>query len=204
MPRTHGSIGPRAVVRGCPQLYALAFKPSRVGQHSTLWGCRGRLLSPQAERPRAIVRRYAPLVIGSPPRQDERRPAPGALTALLHQLAREPAGSSEEAPIPLLPGEVVGRFELLREIGRGGFGIVYEARDRELGRLVAFKSLRGGGKPDLAREQLLSEAEAAARLSHPNIVTLFDVGHSERGPYLVFELLRGQSLAQRLAHGPLQ
>ncbi len=96
---------------------------------------------------------------------------------------------------------VIGRFELMRELGRGGFGVVYEARDRELGRTVAFKAVRAGSGP--REDRLLREAEAAARLSHPNIVTLFDVGHSEHGPYLVLELLRGQTLARRLAQGRL-
>ena len=98
---------------------------------------------------------------------------------------------------------MVGRFELVREVGRGGFGVVYEARDRELGRAVAFKAVRPGRSLDGRQESLLREAEAAARLSHPNIVTLYDVGRSEHGPYLVLELLRGQTLAQRLARGPM-
>lgn len=103
----------------------------------------------------------------------------------------------------LRPGLVVGRFELVREIGRGGFGVVYEARDRELGRMVAFKAICAGDRPDVREERLLQEAEAAARLSHPNIVTLHDVGRSEHGPYLVLELLHGSSLSARLAHGRL-
>ena len=92
----------------------------------------------------------------------------------------------------------MGRFELLREVGRGGFGVVYEARDRELGRRVAFKVVRPGSRGALREEQVLREAEAAARLSHPNLVTLHDVGRCEQGPYLVLELLRGETLAERL------
>ncbi len=103
----------------------------------------------------------------------------------------------------LRPGFVIGRFELVREVGRGGFGVVYEARDRELGRMVAFKAICGGDRPNVREERLLQEAEAAARLSHPNVVTLHDVGRSEHGPYLVLELLHGSSLSARLAHGRL-
>ena len=110
------------------------------------------------------------------------------------------AGAWRPAPGP---GTVVGRFEIVRELGRGGFGIVYEALDRELGRSVAFKLLRGSVKPSAREERLLREAEAAARLSHPNIVTLFDVGRCEYGPYLVLELLHGETLAQRLSSRPL-
>lgn len=79
--------------------------------------------------------------------------------------------------------------------------MVYEARDRELGRLVAFKAVVAGPRVPVREERLLREAEAAARLSHPNIVTLHDVGRSEHGPYLILELLRGRTLAQRLRLG---
>ncbi len=129
-------------------------------------------------------------------------PRPGAVTALLEQLARAPGERGAELP-SLQPGQLVGRFEVVREIGRGGFGRVYEARDRELGRSVAFKLLRTSARPDLREQRLLHEAEAAARLSHPNIVTLHDVGRAEQGPYLVLELLSGHTLAARLARGPL-
>ncbi|HSB18954.1 MAG TPA: serine/threonine-protein kinase [Anaeromyxobacteraceae bacterium] len=105
--------------------------------------------------------------------------------------------------MPLSPGESVGRFEVVREIGRGGFGVVYEARDTELGRSVAFKAIRASGA-DAAREaRLFGEAEAAARLAHPNIVHLYDVGRSEQGAFLIMELLRGKTLAERLRDGPL-
>jgi serine/threonine protein kinase len=121
-----------------------------------------------------------------------------AMSALLLELATMPS-RSEDWTARLRPGETVGRFELLSEIGRGGFGIVYEARDRELGRSVAFKALRPGrGLEAGAGELLLREAEAIARLSHPNLVTLHDVGRCEQGPYLVLELLRGVTLGERL------
>ena len=129
---------------------------------------------------------------------------PGRLSALLREIAEAPAPRVAEAvDLPLRPGTVVGKFELVREIGRGGFGVVYEARDRELGRGVAVKFIRTGQHLELREERLLREAEAAAGLSHPNIVTLFDLGRSEHGPYLVLELLAGQTLAQRLERGPI-
>ena len=128
------------------------------------------------------------------------RVRPGKLSALLQELVRGPEAASpwEEA---LRPGASIGRFELLRELGRGGFGVVWEARDRDLGRHVAFKAIRPGARRDVREERLLLEADAAARLSHPNIVTLYDVGRSEHGPYLVLELLQGKTLAERLGHG---
>jgi serine/threonine protein kinase/tetratricopeptide (TPR) repeat protein len=128
---------------------------------------------------------------------------PGALSALLQEIASAPPAGLGGWSGWLRPGAVIGRFELVREIGRGGFGVVWEARDQELGRSVAFKAVRAGEEPGLREERLLREAEVAARLSHPNIVTLHDVGRSEQGPYLVLELLRGETLALRLARGPV-
>ena len=131
-------------------------------------------------------------------------PPPGALSALLEELARTPRHDADaDWEAALRPGAVIGRFEFVREIARGGFGIVWEARDRTLQRTVAFKALRVGDRAEIAEERLLTEAEAAARLSHPNIVTLFDVGRTSQGPYLVLEFLRGRTLAARLADGPL-
>jgi class 3 adenylate cyclase len=131
-------------------------------------------------------------------------PKPGTISALVEELVRRPEEEHGAAwGEPLAPGTVIGRFELVRELGRGGFGVVYEARDRELGRLVAFKAVRPGKHQALREERLLREAEAAARLCHPNIVTLFDLGRSDRGPYLVMELLRGWPLRRRMEQGPL-
>ena len=129
--------------------------------------------------------------------------SPGALTALLREVARSRTVQDKRGLPVLRRGQIVGRFELLREIGRGGFGVVYEASDRALGRSVALKAVRMGGDMELKEERLLREAEAAAQLSHPNIVTLHDVGRFEDRPYLVMELLRGCALAERLERGPI-
>lgn len=102
----------------------------------------------------------------------------------------------------LRPGAAVGRFVIKHEIGRGGFGVVYAALDPELGRTVALKVLRNGSVPvRKSADWLRREAEAVARLAHPNIVTLHDHGRAPGGAYLVFELLRGEDLAARLARG---
>ncbi len=129
---------------------------------------------------------------------------PGMLTALLKEMVSSPeeaAGTGWKDWAKA--GAVVGRFELLREIGRGGFGIVWEARDRELGRSVAFKAVRAGTRASVREERLLAEAEAAAHLSHPNLVTLHDVGRTDQGPYLVYELLHGETLERRLHREPM-
>ncbi len=128
-----------------------------------------------------------------------------ALTRLLEELARTPESQIAQAwQKKLSPGEVVGRFELLREAGRGGFGVVYEARDMQLGRLVAFKALRPGRPLDQKQvESLRREAEAAAQLNHPNLVTVHDFGTCPAGPFLIMELLQGAPLSRRLESGPL-
>jgi len=128
----------------------------------------------------------------------------GRFSALLAELARVPPAEVDEAwSRPPSVGDVLGRYELVREIGRGGFGIVYAARDRELGRFVALKVLRPSPRARalLATEWIQREADAAAQLNHPAIATLHDAGRWAGGPYLVFELLEGQTLEDRLQRG---
>jgi hypothetical protein len=107
------------------------------------------------------------------------------------------AGAS--ADWPAVPG-----YEVLAELGRGGMGVVYQARQTGLGRLVALKTVRAGARAspeELARFQ--REAEAVARLRHPHIVQVFDVGAAGGRPYLVLEYVEGGNLARRLAGTPL-
>ena len=131
--------------------------------------------------------------------------AQGTLSRLLVEIFQAPevdlASSWRE---PLKPGDVVGRYQVRAEIGRGGFGAVYEAFDPELGRSVALKALRSGrNKHQLSQEWIKKEAEAVAKLDHPAIVTIFDVGTCPAGAYLVMELLRGETLSARIGKGPL-
>lgn len=97
-----------------------------------------------------------------------------------------------------------GRYRLGRLLGRGGMAVVFEARDELLDRPVAVKMLR----PDMAadreiRSRFEVEARSAARLHHPNVVLVFDTGEDEGEPYLVMERLPGESLADRMALGPV-
>ena len=142
--------------------------------------------------------------LGPLPSKEPGHPAPGAVSRLLEELADAPPTALGDGwDSWLAPGVVTGRFELVREIGRGGFGVVWEAIDRESGHRVAFKAVRPGGKGGVREARLLQEAEVSARLSHPGIVSLLDVGRSAHGPFLVLELLRGWTLASRLDYGAL-
>jgi serine/threonine protein kinase len=91
---------------------------------------------------------------------------------------------------------VLGRFTLLRELGAGTNGVVYEARDPELDRHVAVKVLRPEAREQ--RERLLREARSLARLAHPNVVTVYEVGSFEQGLYVAMELVEGQTMRQWL------
>ena len=100
--------------------------------------------------------------------------------------------------------ERFGRYEILTKLGRGAMGIVYKARDPKINRLVAVKTISLADQPPEEereyRERFIREAEAAGRLSHPGIVTVFDVGEEPetRAPYLVMEFVAGQSLDKLL------
>ncbi len=102
------------------------------------------------------------------------------------------------------PGALVGPYRIHDLIGRGGMGDVYRATDTRLGRQVAVKSLKSelvaSGRFD---RQMLHEARAAALLSHPNIVAIFDVLEEDGRTHVVMELLDGEALDARLARGPL-
>ena len=101
-------------------------------------------------------------------------------------------------------GTTVLHYEVLRELGAGGMGRVYLARDRRTERLVALKFLpdHAAGDPD-ARDRLAREARASARLSHPGVVTLYGLEETEGHVFLAQEFVDGETLAARLLRGPL-
>jgi len=96
----------------------------------------------------------------------------------------------------------IGHYEITGTLGEGGMGIVYAARDRRLNRSVAIKMIRGRSEPEAA-ERLRREARAAATVNHPNICQLYDFGEEEGDLFIAMEYLEGESLATRLAAGPL-
>jgi serine/threonine protein kinase len=107
--------------------------------------------------------------------------------------------------MPLIPGTRLGHYEVISALGKGGMGEVYRARDTRLGRDVALKILAAGLAPQLGdAERLGQEARVLASLSHPNIGAIhgFEEGDGVRA--LILELVEGETLADRLAHGPLR
>ncbi|MBY0523850.1 MAG: protein kinase [Gemmataceae bacterium] len=121
----------------------------------------------------------------------------------VHQVLAPEGGdakSTETAPaLPVVPG-----YEVLEELGRGGMGVVYKARQLSLNRLVALKMIRAGrlaGPEDVTRFR--SEATAVARLQHPNIVQVHEVGVHEGAPFICLEYVSGGTLSDRLRTAPL-
>src|ERR1700675_4541919 len=103
-------------------------------------------------------------------------------------------------PMPILPGRRLGPYEILSAIGAGGMGEVYRARDARLGRDVAIKVLPSAFSADAERlDRFEQEARAAAALNHPNILAVYDIGTHAGAPYIVSELLEGETLRSRLA-----
>ena len=101
------------------------------------------------------------------------------------------------------PGEYVGPYEILGQIGAGGMGIVYRAWDERLHREVALKLLHSQYDTPNLRERFLIEARAASALNHPNICTIFDLGEQDGEPFLVMELLSGETLKEKTSRGAL-
>src|SRR5271157_2858906 len=109
------------------------------------------------------------------------------------------------APMGDRRSERFGRYEILAELGRGAMGVVYKARDPKINRVVAVKTISLAGQSPQEereyRERFFREAEAAGRLSHPGIVTIFDLGEEPetRAPYIVMEFVGGQPLDKLLS-----
>jgi serine/threonine protein kinase len=102
----------------------------------------------------------------------------------------------------LAPGDRVGPYEVLALLGEGGMGQVYRARDDRLAREVALKVVHADVTHDAERlRRFEHEAKAAGTLNHPNIVAVYDTGQSNGSPYIVSELLQGETLRDRMATG---
>ena len=138
----------------------------------------------------------ATLVTGSTP--GRAAPAEESLT----NAVTLPAASTNEGPVR--PGTKIGRFVVTKQLGVGGMGVVYAADDPELGRQVALKVLRGAVARDsvLAAQRIMREARLAARVSHPNVVALYEVGQHGDRVFIAMELVTGSSLSAWIKEKP--
>jgi serine/threonine protein kinase len=119
---------------------------------------------------------------------------PGPAAAIPVAVADAPTARAAASADPKwAPGSRIGQYEIIRELGSGGMGVVFLARDDRLGRLVAIKFLQTGN-PELTRRFLI-EARATAQCSHENIVVIHEVGELQDSPFMVLEYLRGQTLS---------
>ena len=118
-------------------------------------------------------------------------------TLILMSTGGQPAVAMPAGPPPAM----LGRYQILNEIGKGAMGVVYRARDPMINREVALKAIPladefEGRELEEARGRFFREAEMAGRLSHPHIVTIFDAGEHDGTAYIAMELLRGRHLVE--------
>lgn len=113
----------------------------------------------------------------------------------------QPFADSENSE--LSPGDMVGDYEVLSLLGVGGMGYVYEARHRALNKVYALKTIRADRMKETIWRRMQVEAQAIARMNHPNIVGIHNFGMHDGRPFYVMDLLKGTSLAEKLKKGPL-
>ncbi|RPJ58071.1 MAG: hypothetical protein EHM23_18540 [Acidobacteria bacterium] len=136
--------------------------------------------------------------------RDERPPVSSAAHLQMGEGPPLEMGPTSEREQSGHPARQIGPYSIIAEIGRGGMGVVYQARDVRLGRYVAMKFL----SPQLshseeAKARLLAEARAASTLDHAGICTVYDIGESEEGVYIAMAYYEGQALDAILERGPL-
>jgi len=121
-----------------------------------------------------------------------------------NQALTSSAGEGEAMAWPPQLPFPIGDYELIEQVGQGGMGIVFRARQMSLGREVAIKMIQQDrlNSPE-DHQRFLAEAEATARLEHPGIVQVYEVGQFDGTPFFSMQFVRGQTLAQRLRNGPI-
>ena len=189
---------------GCVLFECLTGKPPFTG--ATEAAAMAKLLVERAPRVRAH-RADVPAALDSllaAMLEHERQNRPNGGGELVRALALLDDGCAHTArsTAVIAPGVVLlDRYEITRELGRGGMGRVLAAHDRRLARDVAIKILVGEATESRAFSRLEQEARAASRINHPNIATVYDVVATDQGPCIVSELLEGQTLGDKLASG---
>ncbi|MDX1454120.1 MAG: protein kinase [Gammaproteobacteria bacterium] len=164
------------------------------------------------ERKRHVARalavfRHLAVLSGGSPDIDKR-------IARLEEAEAQRLGSRNSSPLATVPTDGsavkprIGRFDIEKELGRGAAGVVYLGRDARIGRRVAVKTLAlheeySGSELIDAKRRFFREAEAAGRLSHPSIVTIYDVGEEEDLAYIAMDYMRGEPLSTHTREGKL-
>src|SRR4051812_4634178 len=110
-----------------------------------------------------------------------------------------------ERPLDIPVGKTISRYRIAERLGAGGMGVVYRARDERLNRDVALKLLSGAAPADdSGTQRFVREAQLAATLNHPNIVTIYEVEEADGFHFIAMEFVEGETLRARLARGPLE
>ncbi|MDI3285856.1 protein kinase [Polyangium sp. 15x6] len=130
--------------------------------------------------------------------QSDSADSPSASTSCSSAEGRTPPEAAPPALDPIPRDGYIKHYEIIRELGEGGMGVVLLARDTKLGRLVAIKLLHGGGQ---AAPRLRAEAQATARARHDNIVVIYEVGELDGRPYMVLEYVEGRTLRHVISTG---
>lgn len=189
-------LGSRAVYQG----YVMV--EDQGGNHDSGRSARARSDAPPAAGPRSSARARPGDITSE---GDVASPLDAAASGPPDSLLRRVAGGRATTPSPpLSAGDRLGQFTVVHELGRGGMGVVYLARDLTLGRSVALKVLPSSVSGDVGRRRrLIREARASAQLDHPNIARVYEAGEADGRLYIAMEYVDGTTLRARLHAGPL-